>query len=391
MLSSRSVVALAFLATAYSVLPWRTPPTQATAFLHRADVCDSAQTQTAAGPSTGNVTPIDVCHLLSALADDSMEGRGTGTVGGARAARFIAEQMRTAGLEPAGDSGFFQRVPLAYATRTGPDGRVQRRAIAVASFADRDTFPADRRGLAVNVIGILTGSDPVLKDSVVLVDAHYDHLGLRAQGPAKADSARMDSIYNGADDDASGTVAVLEIAKQLAAGPRPKRTIVFAATTGEEVGLIGTRWYIAHPARPLASMEANLEIEMIGRPDSLAGGEGRAWLTGFERSTMGATFAAAGLPVVPDKRPDQQFFQRSDNIAFARMGIPAHTLSSYNMHTDYHQVTDEVGAVDFAHMAGVINSAVKAVGILANDKAPAWNAGGKPEAPAPRKPHVSAP
>jgi hypothetical protein len=125
-------------------------------------------------------------------------------------------------------------------------------------------------------------------------------------------------------------------------------------------------------------MEANLEIEMIGRPDSLAGGPGRAWLTGFERSTMGAMFAKAGLAVVADKRPDQQFFQRSDNIAFARMGIPAHTLSSFNMHTDYHQVTDEVSAVDFAHMAGVINTAVKAVRLLANGPAPAWNPGGKP-------------
>jgi hypothetical protein len=285
----------------------------------------------------------------------------------------------------------------------------------------------------------------VLKDSVVLVDAHYDHLGIRQGGGIDVDSmqawtaaaepieaardawiktshvnpragrrggtplpdsvrakldefatrlndihvdmdsirrvhptARRDSIYNGADDDAAGTTAVIEIAKQLARGPRPKRTIVFAATTGEEVGLIGTNWYIKHPAMPLTSMEANLEIEMIGRPDSLAGGPGRAWLTGFERSTMGEMFANAGLAIVPDKRPDQQFFQRSDNIAFARMGIPAHTLSTFNLHTDYHQVTDEVSLVDFAHMAGVINMGVKAVGLLANGPAPHWNPGGKP-------------
>jgi len=125
-------------------------------------------------------------------------------------------------------------------------------------------------------------------------------------------------------------------------------------------------------------MEANLEIEMIGRPDSLAGGPGRAWLTGFERSTMGEMFAKAGLAVVPDKRPEQQFFQRSDNIAFARMGIPAHTLSTFNLHTDYHQVTDDVSLVDFAHMAGVINIGVKAVGLLGNGPAPHWNPGGKP-------------
>jgi Zn-dependent M28 family amino/carboxypeptidase len=156
---------------------------------------------------------------------------------------------------------------------------------------------------------------------------------------------------------------------------------VFAATTGEEVGLIGTRWYIDHPALPLAAMQANLEIEMIARPDSLAGGAGQAWLTGFERSTMGPSFVAAGLAVLPDKRPDQQFFMRSDNIAFARMGIPAHTLSTFNLHTDYHQLTDEITAVDFAHMAGVINIGVKAIELLANGQAPHWNPGGQPSNP----------
>ena len=103
-------------------------------------------------------------------------------------------------------------------------------------------------------------------------------------------------------------------------------------------------------------MTANLEIEMIGRPDSLAGGPGRAWLTGFERSTMGAMFAAAGLPIGPDKRPDEQFFMRSDNIAFARAGVPAHTLSTFNLHTDYHQPSDDVSRVDFAHMTAVIRA-----------------------------------
>src|SRR5262249_55959125 len=145
-----------------------------------------------------------------------------------------------------------------------------------------------------------------------------------------------DSIYNGADDDASGVVAVLEIARAMARGPAPKRTLVFLATTGEEGGLLGPRWYIAQPVVPLAEMVANMEIEMIGRPDSLAGGAGKGWLTGFDRSSMGPSFKAAGLSIVADPRPDEQFFQRSDNIAFAMRGIPAHTLSSYNMHTDYH-------------------------------------------------------
>jgi hypothetical protein len=396
-------------------------------------------------PSTGAATPSSrenpatVCRLLSVLAADSMEGRAAGSTGAHRAARFIAEQFRAAGLEPAGDSGYFQRVPLIRSQRPNSRSSFE----LAPSFAARDTFPEARRGSDVNVIGRLTGSDRVLKDSVVLVDAHFDHLGL-SRSPLDIDSVsawralaapilaerdawlkssgltsrasrpgaqltdeqrtkltefssrisevrvnmdslrraqptpRRDSVFNGADDDASGVIAVIEIARRLAAGPRPKRTVIFMATTGEEVGLLGTRWYMQHPVVPNNALVANLEIEMIGRPDSLSGGKGRAWLTGFERSTMGEMFAANGLPIVPDKRPSQGFFERSDNIAFAKMGIPAHTISSFNLHTDYHQVTDEVGAVDFEHMAAVIDAAAKAVGLLANGPAPFWKPGGKP-------------
>ena len=147
------------------------------------DICASARNLKPAGTS-GPVTPAEVCRVLSVLAHDSLEGRATGSRGGAKAARFIAEEFKAAGLEPAGDSGYFQRVPIVITARGGRQG-----ASAVPSFAARDTFPADRRGLAVNVVGILRGSDPVLKDSVILVDAHYDHLGVR-MGPIDVDSAR---------------------------------------------------------------------------------------------------------------------------------------------------------------------------------------------------------
>jgi hypothetical protein len=320
----------------------------------------------------------DVRRLLSALAADSLEGRATGTRGSARAAALIADEMRRIGLEPAGDSGYFQRVAVAVATqtRTMPNGMVatRTRPYMYPSFAALDTVPADRRRAAVNVVGMLRGTDPVLRDSVVLVDAHYDHLGIGVP-------VNGDSIYNGADDDASGVVAVLEAARALAAGPPPKRTVLFVATTGEEVGLLGTRWFIEHPVVPLSRITSNLEIEMIGRPDSLAGGAGRAWLTGYERSTMGAMFAAASLPIVPDRRLDQQFFTRSDNIAFAYMGIPAHTLSSYNMHEDYHHPSDDVSRIDFAHMTAVVRAAAAATRLLADGATPRWNAGGRPAAP----------
>ena len=219
----------------------------------------------------------------------------------------------------------------------------------------------------------IKGSDAALTNEYVLIDAHYDHLGVGR-------AVNGDSIYNGADDDASGVVAVLEIARQLMQGAAPKRTMVFMATTGEERGLLGTRWYIAHPVIPLARMAANLEIEMIGRPDSLAGGPGRAWLTGYERSTMGDALAKAGIPIVPDKRLDQQFFQRSDNIAFAQAGIPAHTLSSFNLHTDYHLPSDDISHVDFDHMAAVINAGAKAARLLSDEPKPEWKPGGRPAA-----------
>ena len=345
--------------------------------------CSGAPVTTTSAPvspaiaASAAITDGDVRRLLTALADDSLEGRGTGTRGSARAAAMIASEMRAAGLEPAGDSGYFQRVPVAVVTRTMRDGSTRQGLDLLTSFAALDSVPVAQRRAAVNVVGILRGTDPVLKDSAILIDAHYDHLGLGR--PVKGDS-----VFNGADDDASGTVAVMLIAKAMAAGPAPRRTVIFAATTGEEVGLLGTRWYVLHPVVPLARMTANLEIEMIGRPDSLAGGEGKAWLTGFERSSMGRMFAAAGLPVVRDARPEQGFFSRSDNIAFANVGIPAHTLSSFNLHGDYHQLTDDASRVDFAHMTSVIRAAAAAARLLADGPAPRWYPGGRPTAAAPQ-------
>jgi hypothetical protein len=345
-------------------------------------VLGASSTPSAQEPGT---TPADVRRILSALADDSMEGRASGSRGGQRAARYIGAEMKKIGLEPLGDSGFFQRVPLAMDSvrrmqtirdpkdstrriRVPVDGPL-RAALAVhQSFADLDSVPPARRRPAVNVVGVIRGSDPALKNEYVLVDAHYDHLGIGRP-------VNGDSIYNGADDDASGVTAVLEIARQLKQGPRPKRTVVFAATMGEEVGLLGTNWFIAHPPIPLDQMSANLEIEMIGRPDSLAGGVGRAWLTGYARSTMGDMLASNGIPIVADKRLDQQFFERSDNIAFARRGIPAHTLSTYNMHSDYHQPSDDISLVDFVHMAGVINAGARAVRLLTDGRKPEWKPG----------------
>lgn len=329
---------------------------------------------TAANASAARVRVVsaaDVKRDIFILAADSMEGRGTGTPGGDRAARWLASEFARAGLQPAGDSGtYLQRVPLMRAPVLTPGAPA--RARPVASWAAWDTLAADQRLSSANVVGVIEGNDPARRDEVVLVTAHYDHTGIGRP-------VNGDSINNGADDDASGTIGLLELARHMARGAKPARTIVFAAVTGEEVGLIGTRWYTNNPVRPLDKTVANLNLEMIGRPDSLTGGVGTAWLTGYERSTFGDLLAAAGVPIVPDPRPAQRFFERSDNIDFARRGIPAHTLSTYNLHTDYHTVNDSPERIDTEHMARVIDAALIALRTLANQPGvPMWHPGGRP-------------
>lgn len=307
-----------------------------------------------------------VRHQLTVLAHDSMMGRRVGTPGTEKAAHYLAAQLASFGVRPAGDTGYFQQVPM-----VRPAAGERRWPPVLPDLAALDTVAEERRVLERNVVGIIPGADPELQSEVVVIAAHYDHVGFGR-------AVDGDSIYNGADDDASGVVAVLEIARALAAGPPPRRTVVVLLSTAEEVGMHGTRYYMQHPVIPLERTVAQFEVEMIGRPDSLAGGSGRAWLTGYERTTMGAELAARGIPLVPDPRPEQNFFQRSDNIVFARAGIPAHTLSSFNLHTDYHQPSDEVERVDFAHMTAVIEAALDAVRILTDGPRPEWLPGGRP-------------
>lgn len=322
-------------------------------------------------------TAADVQRVLAPLADDSMAGRMTASPGEAKAGRFIAAEMQRIGLKPMGDSGWFQRVPLAAVPLAQPRRGRTERLVLMRSYTERDTFPVERRRTAVNVVGLLEGSDPQLKSEYVLITAHFDHVGIGA-------AVNGDSIYNGADDDASGVTTVLEIARQLAERPALQRSVLFALWTGEEMGMLGARWFIENPVVPFGQIVANMEIEMIGRPDALAGGAGKAWLTGFERSNMGEQLAAAGVPIVADKRPEQNFFERSDNIALARRGIVAHTLSTFNLHADYHRPSDDMRGMDLEHMAAVINAAARATRILADGPKPAWKPGGQPAAPAAR-------
>jgi hypothetical protein len=330
----------------------------------RAPGPEPAPVQQQAPPRAGTVREDDVRRALYDLAADSMEGRGTGTRGGMRAAVYLAARLQALGVQPAGDFGYFQTVPVA---ADGPGGRLR-----LATAAELSRLRPEQVRQAFNVVARVPGTDPSLAGEAVIVGAHYDHVGIGR-------AVEGDSIYNGADDDASGTVAVLEVARALVKAP-PRRTVVLFFATGEEVGMLGTRHYLREPVVPLDSTVAGLFVEMIGRPDSLAGGPGRGWLTGFDRSTMGALLSAAGVPIVPDPRPAQNFFERSDNTPFARMGVPAHVLSSFGLHGDYHQPSDEPETLDYAHMARVIDAAIHAVRTLADGAPPRWNPGGRPAA-----------
>jgi hypothetical protein len=227
-----------------------------------------------------------------------------------------------------------------------------------------------------NVVGRIPGRDPRRAGESILLSAHLDHLGVRGTG--------IDTIYNGADDDASGVTAVLALAASLAS-PRPRRSILVALFGSEETGGDGAAQFIERPPAPLESIVANLEFEMIGRPDP-AVPRGTLWLTGFERTTLGPTLAAHGARLVADPHPAERFFERSDNIQLARRGVVAQTVSSFGLHRDYHQPSDELSGIDFAHLTRAIQSLVRPVRWLADSTyRPEWRPNMQP-APRPQAP-----
>jgi Zn-dependent M28 family amino/carboxypeptidase len=295
---------------------------------------------------------------MAFLADDALHGRGSATRDEHIAALFAAEQFQSLGLTPGGDNGtYLQKAALPSPLPPG----VQQRLSQFENTPRTETW---------NALAILRGTGPA--DEVVLLTAHLDHLGI---GPA---NAAGDTIYNGADDDASGTTAVLALAHAFATGPRPRRTIIFALFGSEELGGFGNAAFLAHPPVPISSIVANLEFEMIGRPDPAVPTH-TLWLTGFNRSTLGAELAKHGAHLVADPHPDQSFFRRSDNYALAHEGVIAHTVSSYGLHKDYHQPSDELSTIDFKHLDEAIANMIQPVLWLANTAwKPTWNPGGRP-------------
>jgi peptidase M28-like protein len=296
------------------------------------------------------ITQADVKRRIGIIADDSMRGRDTPSPGLEATARYIAGEFRQFGLTPAGDSGsFIQRYPI-------PGSR-------------SDTRSNGRMRTAPNVVGILEGSDSLLRREYIVISAHMDHVGIGAP-------VNGDSIYNGADDDASGTAGVLELAEALSRpGARPKRSVVFLTVSGEEHGLWGSSWFSEHPPVAIAQMVADLNIDMIGRnwKDTIV-------VIGKEHSDLGATLDRVnrahpelGMKAIDDIWPEENFYFRSDHYNFARKGVPI--LFFFNgTHPDYHGPKDEPDRIDAEKEARI----VRLVYLIAQDigdapRRPAWN------------------
>ena len=226
-----------------------------------------------------------------------------------------------------------------------------------------------------NVVGVLRGSDPVLKDTVVALTGHYDHLGIRGTGPG-------DHIFNGANDDASGTSSVIEIANTLSGLPRrPRRSLIFIALFGEERGDLGSHYYVQHPVFPLAKTIADVNLEQLGRTDENGEGPktGQFNLTGFDYTDMLAIFRhygeMTGTKVVKDEARSDPYFSRSDNAAFANAGVPSTTLSVTYAFSDYHGAGDEWPKLDYENMAQVDRTVALAAYQMADStEEPHWNA-----------------
>lgn len=229
-----------------------------------------------------------------------------------------------------------------------------------------------------NVVGLVEGTDPALKDEFILLSAHYDHVGI-----GKPDS-KGDSINNGARDNAIGTVAVMNAAKYLAANP-PRRSVIFLACTGEEKGMLGSKWYANHPLIPLEKTVFNLNTDGAGYNDTTM-----ITVIGLGRTNIDESLKAAvgklGLEVGDDPVPEQGLYDRSDNVSFAAKGVPAIDFAPGFLGFDqeiqkyYHQPADETDNLNFEYLLSFYRAfALTAEAIANQEQTPYWTPGDKYE------------
>lgn len=269
--------------------------------------------------AAATITADDFDRRIRVIAHDSMRGRWTPSPELEATAAWIADELRAMGVSGGMDGQYIQRYSVQLQTADG---------VRVIE--------------APNVVGLIEGSDPRLRDEHLVFSAHMDHVGVGRP------DASGDSIYNGADDDGSGTVAILEVAEAMATlDPPPRRSVLFLWVSGEERGLWGSAYFTAQPPVPVDRMVANINLDMVGRnwTDTIVA-------IGKEHSDLGPTLHRVAdrhpeldMEPIDDLWPAESFYTRSDHYNFARRGVPA--LFFFNgTHVDYHLPSDEPDKVD---------------------------------------------
>lgn len=304
------------------------------------------------------ITPADLEKHLYIVASDEMEGRDTGQQGQKNAGKYLISQYEANGISyPTGADNFYQKVP--------------------SEFMVRNFSP--RLNDSENIWAFIQGTEK--PDEILIISAHYDHVGMK-----------NGEVYNGADDDGSGTVSLLEIAqafmKAKKEGYGPKRSILFLHVTGEEYGLHGSRYYSENPLFPLENTIANLNIDMIGRRDVEHKNNGNyVYVIGSDRlstdlhninEAANAKYTNLELDYTFNDRNDpNQFYYRSDHYNFAKKGIPI--IFYFNgVHADYHQPTDTPDKIEYDLLAKRAQLAFVTAWELANrDQRPVVDKDGK--------------
>ncbi|APU10763.1 peptidase M28 [Cellulophaga lytica] len=296
--------------------------------------CSSVAQNTAVKESVTEATEADIKKIVSFLASDDLQGRMSGSDGIAEAATFIENNFKANGVKP-----FFK------------------------TYKDTLSNFESSKGVAYNVVGFVEGNDPKLKKEFIIIGAHYDHIGT-----AKADGD--DVIANGANDNASGTAAVMDFARYFGKTKSNKRSIIFALFSAEEMGLLGSK----HLAKKLKGDNLNLytmlNFEMIGIP--MQNKDYLAYLTGFNKSNLASvtnTYASEKIAGFLPKAGDFRLFMRSDNYPFHNeFNVPSQTYSTFDFTNfdHYHKVGDEPSVMDFNHMASLINKFTPIIKSIAN-------------------------
>ena len=294
---------------------------------------NSKNQKNALGSTSGGFsTPADIEKLMVFLTSDELQGRDTGSEGSEKAAAFIEDVFKSTTIVP-----YFSTY--------------------------RDTLENYDDGIAYNMVGYLPGTDATLKNEFVILGAHYDHIGV-------IDAENGDTIANGANDNASGTSTVLELARFFGSQKMNKRSIIFALFTAEEKGLIGSKHLAEKFKEQGLDLYTMLNFEMVGVP--MVNKDHSLYLTGYELSNLAEVsnaYAGKNLVGFLPKAKEFNLFRRSDNAPFHDVfNVPSQTFSSFDFTNfgEYHKVGDEAAKMDFNFMATIVDEVIPVVSGIVN-------------------------